>query len=72
MVTGLLLNHRQPVAYLVGRTIYQASTTYRGIGRSRLRPRLGLSGQGVCGDAHEDSLLSAANGAHGIPDVITE
>lgn len=30
LATGLLLNHGQPVAYLTGRTIHQASTTYRG------------------------------------------
>ncbi len=37
LATGLLLNHGQPVAYLTGRTIHQASTTYRGEGKTDAR-----------------------------------
>jgi transposase len=37
LATGLLLNHGQPVAYLTGRTIHQASATYRGEGKTDAR-----------------------------------
>ncbi|MFB7530830.1 IS110 family transposase [Streptomyces sp. NPDC056178] len=37
LATGLLLNHGQPVAYLTGRAIHQASTTYRGEGKADAR-----------------------------------
>ncbi|MFJ2272297.1 IS110 family transposase [Streptomyces sp. NPDC088846] len=37
LATGLLLNHGQPVAYLTGRAIHQASTTYRGEGKTDAR-----------------------------------
>ncbi|MEW5654914.1 IS110 family transposase [Streptomyces cinereoruber] len=37
LATGLLLNYGQPVAYLTGRTIHQASTTYRGEGKTDAR-----------------------------------
>ncbi|MFG6294128.1 IS110 family RNA-guided transposase [Streptomyces rochei] len=37
LAVGLLLNHGQPVAYLTGRTIHQASTTYRGEGKTDAR-----------------------------------
>ncbi|MEV5593620.1 IS110 family transposase [Streptomyces sp. NPDC052496] len=37
LATGLLLDHGQPVAYLTGRAIHQASTTYRGEGKTDAR-----------------------------------
>ncbi|MFC8793385.1 IS110 family RNA-guided transposase [Streptomyces cinereoruber] len=37
LATGLLLNHGQPIAYLTGRTIHQASATYRGEGKTDAR-----------------------------------
>lgn len=37
LAIGLLLNHGQSVAYLTGRTIHQASTTYRGEGKTDAR-----------------------------------
>lgn len=37
LATGLLLNHGRPVAYLTGRAIHQASTTYRGEGKTDAR-----------------------------------
>lgn len=37
LTTGLLLNHGQSVAYLTDRAIHQASTTYRGEGKTDAR-----------------------------------
>ncbi len=37
LAIGLLLNHGQSVAYLTGRTIHRASTTYRGEGKTDAR-----------------------------------
>jgi transposase len=37
LATALLLNHGQPVAYLTGQAIHQASTTYRGEGKTDAR-----------------------------------
>ncbi|WP_199577179.1 IS110 family transposase [Streptomyces sp. CRB46] len=37
LAISLLLNHGQPVAYLTGRTIQQAPTTYRGEGKTDAR-----------------------------------
>ncbi|MFF0382626.1 IS110 family transposase [Streptomyces sp. NPDC004286] len=45
LATGLLLNHGQPVAYLTGRTIHQASTTYRGEGKTDARDAFMIADQ---------------------------
>jgi hypothetical protein len=45
LAIGLLLNHGQPVAYLTGRTIQQASTTYRGEGKTDARDAFVIADQ---------------------------
>ncbi|WP_052865278.1 IS110 family RNA-guided transposase [Streptomyces niger] len=45
LLIGVLLNHGQPIAYLTGRTIHQASATYRGGGKTDARDAFVIADQ---------------------------